>query len=128
MVRTLFILCMAWMVILNSMVYSVICVNFQLNRSFIAEMFCENKDLPMSQCNGQCFLNKQLDQAAQDQESSWMDFRSDFNLFTLFFIDLRLPRPCLAAEFDHVGFLKNRAYQSYLRVLGRPPATTSFLF
>ncbi|MBW3470301.1 hypothetical protein [Arthrospiribacter ruber] len=127
MVRSLFVISMAWMIILNSMVYSVICVNFQLNRSFITEMFCENKDIPMSQCNGQCFLNKQLDQATQDQESSWMDFRSDFNLFTLFSLDLELPRLCLAADFDHVGFLKNRAYQSYLRVLGRPPATASFL-
>lgn len=83
MVRTLFILCMAWMVILNSMVYSVICVNFQLNRSFIAEMFCENKDLPMSECQGTCYLNKQLDQASQDSDSDWMSFRADFNLYIL---------------------------------------------
>lgn len=83
MVRTLFILCMAWMVILNSMVYSVICVNFQLNRSFIAEMFCENKDLPMSECQGTCYLNKQLDQASQESDSDWMSFRFDFNLFIL---------------------------------------------
>ncbi|GHB46607.1 hypothetical protein [Mongoliitalea lutea] len=83
MVRTLFILCMAWMVILNSMVYSVICVNFQLNRSFIAEMFCENKDLPMSECQGTCYLNKQLDQASQESDSDWMSFRADFNLYIL---------------------------------------------
>lgn len=83
MVRTLFILCMAWMVILNSMVYSVICVNFQLNRSFIAEMFCENKDLPMSECQGSCYLNKQLNQASQESDSDWMSFRADFNLYIL---------------------------------------------
>jgi hypothetical protein len=83
MVRTLFILCMAWMVILNSMVYSVICVNFQLNRSFISEMFCQNKDIPMSECKGSCYLTKQLDQASQESDSDWMSFSSDFNLYIL---------------------------------------------
>ncbi|MCH7402198.1 hypothetical protein ACFOUP_18675 [Belliella kenyensis] len=74
---------MAWLIVLNSMVYSVICVNFQLNRSFIAEMFCENKDTIMSECNGQCYLNKQLDQASHNSEADFMEVRSDFHLFTL---------------------------------------------
>lgn len=122
MVRSLFIVSMAWMIILNSMVYSVICVNFQLNRSFITEMFCENRDIPMSECHGQCFLSKQLDQASQEQDANWMDFRSDFNLFTLFSQDLTLSGPSLVEGMDHVGFLKTSAYQTDLLVLERPPA------
>jgi len=83
MLRISWILCMAWLIILNSMVYSVICVNFQLNRSFISEMFCENKYVPMSECNGQCYLNKQLNEATNQQDSDWMDLRADFHIYTL---------------------------------------------
>ncbi|MBS1508489.1 MAG: hypothetical protein JSS79_17755 [Bacteroidetes bacterium] len=31
---------------------------FQLNRDFIAENYCVNKDRPITMCYGQCFLNK----------------------------------------------------------------------
>ncbi|EIM74091.1 hypothetical protein A3SI_16622 [Nitritalea halalkaliphila LW7] len=83
MVRTLFLICMSWMILLNSMVYSVICVNFQLNRSFITEMFCENKGLPLSSCGGACYMERQLEHASQESEGDVMRFRSDFNAYTL---------------------------------------------
>ena len=73
---------MAWLIILNSMVYSVICVNYQLNKTFISEYFCVDKDVPLSQCQGQCFLDKQLD-AAAEKENPLIDFRADFNVFML---------------------------------------------
>lgn len=121
MVRTLFILCMAWMVILNSMVYSVICVNFQLNRSFIAEMFCENKDLPMSECQGTCYLNKQLDQASQESDSDWMSFRADFNLFifpeTITEIVALIVQPLVSELNWHIV----KPYIAEISTLERPP-------
>lgn len=73
---------MAWLIILNSMVYSVICVNYQLNKTFISDFLCENKDVPLSQCKGQCFLGKQLD-AAEEQAPAEIAFRADFNVFML---------------------------------------------
>ncbi|RZS95696.1 hypothetical protein [Cecembia calidifontis] len=121
MVRTLFILCMAWMVILNSMVYSVICVNFQLNRSFIVEMFCENKDLPMSECQGTCYLNKQLDQASQESDSDWMSFRADFNLFifpeTITEIVALIVQPLVSELNWHIV----KPYIAEISTLERPP-------
>jgi hypothetical protein len=33
---------------------------FQVNRSFIAEFLCINREKPMSSCQGQCFLMKKL--------------------------------------------------------------------
>jgi len=33
---------------------------FQLNRGYIAEELCVNKDNPITMCYGQCFLNKNL--------------------------------------------------------------------
>jgi hypothetical protein len=82
MIKSLWYITMAWVIILNSMVYSVICVNYQLNKTFISEYFCVNKDVPLSQCQGQCFLGKQLD-AAAEQENAQIEFRADFNVFML---------------------------------------------
>jgi hypothetical protein len=39
---------------------------FQLNKSYIAEVLCINKEKPITMCYGQCFLNKNLD-LADDQ-------------------------------------------------------------
>jgi hypothetical protein len=121
MVRTLFILCMAWMVILNSMVYSVICVNFQLNRSFIAEMFCENKDLPMSECQGTCYLNKQLDKASQESDSDWMSFRSDFNLYILPETSLEKVELIIQPLVSELSWQIVSPYFADLSVFDRPP-------
>lgn len=34
---------------------------FQLNRDYIAKVLCINKEEPITMCNGQCFLDKNLD-------------------------------------------------------------------
>lgn len=126
MLRTLWILCMAWMIVLNSMVYSVICVNFQLNRSFISEMFCENKDIPMSECNGHCFLNKQLDKATDQQESDWMDFRADFNLFTLIGSNFSYQKWYFSSIIDNNMLWEMPTYLTHLFPIDKPPTSTSF--
>lgn len=35
---------------------------FQLNRSYIAKVLCENRDRPKLNCNGKCYLAKKLKQ------------------------------------------------------------------
>lgn len=46
----------------------IIQADFFLNRSYIAENLCVNKDKPMMHCNGKCYLAKKLkDQEKQNQ-------------------------------------------------------------
>ena len=40
---------------------------YRVNRDFIAKNLCVNRDKPMLNCNGQCYLSKQL-QAAEEKE------------------------------------------------------------
>lgn len=44
---------------------------FELNRSYIAQHLCVNRDKPSMHCNGKCFLEKELhkDQQRKHQES-----------------------------------------------------------
>lgn len=43
---------------------------FQLNREYIAEVLCINKEKPITMCYGQCFLDKNLDLANDEAPKS----------------------------------------------------------
>jgi hypothetical protein len=124
--HALYVILLAWMIILNGLVYSAICVNFQLNRSIISEMFCENRDLPMSQCNGQCYLDKQLNDVPQDGDSDWMDFRSDFHLFTLFSSASGLGQRGFPDGLAHFSAHRECVYWVYCGGLDKPPPAWNF--
>lgn len=40
------------------------------NKSYVANVLCENKNRPAMQCNGKCYLAKQLKKAEQEQQNS----------------------------------------------------------
>ncbi|GAB4331545.1 MAG: hypothetical protein OHK0038_06500 [Flammeovirgaceae bacterium] len=44
-------------------------LSYHVNKEFITERFCINKSKPQLDCNGKCFLKKQLD-IAEKQENS----------------------------------------------------------
>lgn len=63
-------------------------VQFKANQDFIAKVLCINKDEPLSECNGKCYLSKQLQKVDQNQGDS-NDFQPNkktpevrFTLFT----------------------------------------------
>lgn len=46
---------------------------YQANIDYVAQELCENKDKPQMQCNGKCYLKKQLakvDQQQQDEQQA----------------------------------------------------------
>lgn len=53
---------------------SALVLHYQLNKKAIAETRCENRDKPEMQCNGQCYLSKQLKKAGE-KETPAPDFR-----------------------------------------------------
>lgn len=42
-------------------------VDFKIHQDFIAQVFCINKYVPQSTCNGACHLKKQLKQTEEDR-------------------------------------------------------------
>ncbi|WP_339905022.1 hypothetical protein [uncultured Cyclobacterium sp.] len=73
------------MILLNGLVFSVIQMDFTINRAYIIENFCVNKDKPMLHCDGQCFLAEKL-KKAQDQkenQAGGIEFNRDFGIFIL---------------------------------------------
>ena len=43
---------------------------YRINRDYIAENLCVNRDKPMLDCNGQCYLAKQLKAAEEKEQKS----------------------------------------------------------
>ena len=41
---------------------------FELNRNYIATVLCENRDKPVMQCKGKCYLSKKLKQEAEKEK------------------------------------------------------------
>jgi len=53
-------------------VYSVI--DWKINQDMITEKYCENKDKPMMNCNGKCYLAKQLEKLEQQESEERQEY------------------------------------------------------
>ena len=81
-VRALPHLLLIFTVLLNSMIYSVVVGNYVINKQEIVDRFCVNKERPEMQCDGKCYLAKQL-RAEKDKKEreSQHHFSLDFGLY-----------------------------------------------
>ncbi|MDO9554245.1 hypothetical protein [Rhodonellum sp.] len=89
-------------------------VHFKANQDFIAEVLCINKDEPLSECNGKCYLGKQL-QKVEQNDGETNDFQPNpkteevrFTLFTS--IQPKLTFWLLKMEKPQNPFLQNPTY------------------
>ena len=65
-------------------IYPVIYLDFNLRQDFIAKTLCINKDEPITVCNGNCFLARQLNKAQEQQQEkqSFFTGKTDLTFFT----------------------------------------------
>jgi hypothetical protein len=81
-VKALFHIFLCSILMLNSMVYSVIQGSYELNKAYIIENFCVNKDKPMMNCDGKCYLAQQMKAQKEKQDAnSTHKFNSDFGVY-----------------------------------------------
>jgi hypothetical protein len=55
------------------LVVPVVYLDFELNKEYIIQNLCENRFKPELQCNGKCYLAKQLLKVAEDKASKEAD-------------------------------------------------------
>ena len=78
------LICLMWLPGLYNM---GVITYFQMNRQYIADVLCINKDKPMAVCNGQCFLQQNLDvpsAGTEDQSMPSGKDRLEFSVFLVF--------------------------------------------
>lgn len=58
---------------------------YELNIDYIVETYCVNKDKPKLQCNGKCYLSKQLSLDSQDSSNDNLGVRIVEAFYPLYF-------------------------------------------
>ncbi len=99
--------------------------NYLINQDYIAEFLCINKDKPELECNGKCYLAKQLEEASAEKEKNvpaivMEDYPIGIMTFSSFKITETTKTPLLA-NFQY----KNDYTFSYLNLVFHPPAHNS---
>ena len=93
---------------------------YRVNQDYIAKNLCENRDKPMLNCNGQCYLAKQLKAAEEKEQKSNAErlekmpevvlaFQSIQALFTASFLQIPIiedhfPTPSFVYSSESKGF------------------------
>lgn len=62
-------LLLALLIMLNTLAMPLIYLDFKLNQDFIAKVLCINRDKPITTCNGQCYLNRQLKKQQEKEKT-----------------------------------------------------------
>ena len=47
----------------------ILVAHYEINKNYITQNFCENKNKPQLNCNGQCHLNKQLQKQEKNENA-----------------------------------------------------------
>jgi len=67
--KHLFILFVLTGVLLQNFTKSIILIHYQINKEYITNNFCENKNKPEAKCCGHCHLKKQLDKQDKNEQA-----------------------------------------------------------
>lgn len=73
---------LVWIIALNAMSLSAVQLSFELNRDYIAEFLCIEREKEITVCRGTCFLKDKLKQAEDQQEQNQLSHV----VFAVFFI------------------------------------------
>lgn len=95
-------------------------LEYALNRDYIEQVLCINKDEPEMQCHGKCYLEQQLQKAAEEQQPE----KALINLqeYPLALVS-QFPQPLVRSssgclfELDDTGRLPS----GFMQVLHQPP-------
>lgn len=66
--KRVFAIVMTVAVMLPSLIRIGVLIDFKLNQDLIAEMLCINREKPLSDCNGTCYLSEQLTKTELPQD------------------------------------------------------------
>lgn len=66
------------LLLVKTMALPLMCLEYQVNKAFIAANLCENRDKPLIECHGKCHLSKQIARSGEspDPQSSKTGIKS----------------------------------------------------
>lgn len=95
----------------------IVIADYEINKNYVTQNFCENKNKPQMHCNGQCHLSKQL-QKHEKNENSPLNPLKEKNDIQLF---------CSWKDFCFTDSgVKKNIYSPYLEKEITPPLSFAF--
>jgi len=95
--------------------------SFDINETYISKELCVNKNNPLSQCNGHCYLNKELNNEEKTTNPLNNSLKEKFEI-QLFFIDVSNNINVISASsIASRSCLQNFTKQEYLHTAFHPP-------
>lgn len=100
-------------------------LDYATNYDFIVSTLCENKDKPELECNGKCYLSKQLAKEAGNDEDNPYNNPSKIEI-PQFIISEQIPEynfsiELQAQEANDFSFKENLYYSQYVLQILHPP-------
>lgn len=128
LIKQLWIIWLICLILMNGTMYSVIYVNYSINKTYVIEYLCENKSVPMTMCGGSCFLEKQYD-TASNAGASGLDsiFPSFVSSFFIIQSDRWTILPIDVPHVVHTSLFIFSNYSCALCSVKKPPKTFSLL-
>lgn len=103
---------MSLVLIFSTNLKSFIAIDYFFNQAEITQLFCVNKDQPKLQCNGKCYLAKEMAAvSADDEEKPMIPVQNNTNLQQILFAEV-------AQEFFYPKSQLNKANNNLIINLG----------
>ncbi|NME68987.1 hypothetical protein [Flammeovirga aprica] len=101
----------AGVILFNAFSVSLLKLDLEMQRDFIAEVFCINKDKAKMSCHGQCFINKELKKESEKQQETSETLQKEVVLDLPMHSELILPEEIcfvdqVTSSFAYTGLLK----------------------
>jgi hypothetical protein len=113
---------LALSMLISAFLVPLVYLDYNLRKDYISEVLCINKAKPMTLCDGQCYLKKQLDnaQTQQDEEKS-LSGKLELNFINQFpdFINLQSISDDLDLKFGN--FIESFWIDPYQLSVFQPP-------
>ena len=97
-------------------------IYYEINKEYIAKYLCENKDEPMSTCNGRCFLRDQLEKSSDTDGENENTVIPTWNQTEYDTPELLVFEPYNNDILKSTGRYKNRLYGGCYSSIFKPPA------
>ena len=94
-------------------------IEYEINKEYIAENLCQNKDKPRMKCKGKCYLKKQVKKAEKEEKKQNPFITSENSLLFYFTAEQTLHIPIQKT----ITNFKSESFYSfeYIAILLKPP-------
>ena len=113
--------------LMQASIKTIVFIDWKVNHARITKLYCVNKNNPMMNCNGKCYLSLQLKKIESDYEQSKAPFNpknlkaTELLLFVENFISKPLEIYRFTTQISKGGIYQESTNQLYLSSCFHPP-------